>query len=115
MSVYISVSSYFPPSRHSSHSLCGTEGGVHPLLHFLEAVAGQQEVQLEGVDLAAALEALVARVVAHVVELVLLEEVRGVGGIALLKNTLRAEVEVTKIYKSWTDTHTERQTPGQRY
>lgn len=70
------------------HSLSGGEGSIYPLLHLVQAVAAQQEVQLEGVTLPAALNTLVAGVVAHVVELVLLEEVRGVGGVALLQQTL---------------------------
>lgn len=43
------------------------------------------EPELEDVDVAAALDGLVARVVGHVVLLVLLEEVAGAHGVAALQ------------------------------
>ena len=48
----------------------------------------EHEPKLEGVDLAAALDGLVAGVIAHVIELVLLEKVGGAGRVALVQEAL---------------------------
>lgn len=67
----------------------GGEGGVDPPLELGHAVQFEREPQLEGVHFAPALDALVARVVAHVVVLVLLEEVGRPRRVALVEETLR--------------------------
>lgn len=64
------------------------EGRVHLLLQGSEAMHFEEHPQLEGVHLTPTLDALVARVVGHVVELVLLEEVRGARRVALLHQVL---------------------------
>ncbi len=61
------------------YALCQADG-AHSFPH---------QPQLQTVDLAAALHWLVPDVQIHVVEFVLLEEVRGVGAVALLQQVLR--------------------------
>lgn len=74
-------------------SLGHLQGSVHPALQPTGAQGLPHQPESEGVGLAATLDALVAGVIADVVELVRLEEVRGVGRVAALKKTLRgAEV-----------------------
>lgn len=69
------------------------EGGVHARLQQSQAVHLHEHPQLEGVHFAATLDALVAGVVTHVVEFILLEEVRGARRVALLQQILCRETE----------------------
>lgn len=66
------------------------EGVVDQHGETLVAASLPQQPQLEGVHLAAALDALVAGVPRHVVELVLLEQIRGRRGVALVEQALRS-------------------------
>ena len=58
---------------------------INHLLHVVLAPGLQHEPELEGVHLPAALHALVPGVVAHIVELVLLEQIGGVGRVGLVQ------------------------------
>lgn len=64
------------------------EGLVHSLLQPLPALGLPHEPQLQTVHAAAALHHLVSCVQSHVVELVLLEEVAGLGPVAALEQVL---------------------------
>ena len=70
-------------------SVCQLEQTVHVLLEAAVALGSPHEPDLEDVDVATALDGLVARVVRHIVVLVLLEQVGCVHLIAVLKYSLQ--------------------------
>lgn len=79
------------PPLYASHKplRSSIEGRLDPPRDLIQAMNTEDEVQLEHVHFSAALEVLVTHVVAHVVELVLLEEIRRPRGVARVEETLR--------------------------
>lgn len=69
-------------------SPCHSKGSIHPILQLSGSNSFPHEPELEGVRFPATLDWLVTSVVAHIVELVLLEEVGSPSTVASLEKTL---------------------------
>ena len=75
----------FPPFDFLLQVLGGTEGRIDAPFKHIQTVNLNRQPQLERVPLPTTLDALVAGVVGHVVELVLLEEVSGATAVGLVE------------------------------
>ena len=74
---------------------------INAFLQPLISPSLPHQPQLEYVHFPPALYALVARVVRYIIELVLLEEVAGIGTVTLLQHTLQSDDHTEEIQKGW--------------
>lgn len=93
----------FQPVKQTRHSQkreavpCQSQCPVYSLLKARSSQCFPHQPELESIRTPAALDGLVPSVVADIIELVLLEQVRGLGRVTLLQEALRGNTAKTSI------------------